>query len=190
MTLAYNTYDYWFNNPEILPCGGDQYKSAIVFEGLVKTLDIPSEGWCVQLGTYTGYTLQLMKQWFGTHRVCGIDKFNPTNDPSVLIQDINEIQFNLPIAYAENDVGTMYEAPQDRLVAFKWAISNLVPGGVLITTSNVANAAFGESVESICSAHRCTWTRLDVYDNQPWAQQLNKETVWNTISMMLVRKIT
>ena len=171
-------------------CGGDRYKSAIVFEGLVRTLDIPSTGWCMQLGTHSGYTLQLMKQHFGSSRTLGIDLYNPTNDPNIITQDITKIKTRFPLAYAENDIGIMYEAPQDRLAAMKWAISRLVPEGVLITTSNVANSAFGESVESICEAHMCTWTRLDEYDDQPWAKYLNTETPWNTISMMLVRKTT
>ena len=187
--LKYNTFEYWFNHPT-LKQGGDHYKSSIVFEGLVKSLDIPDTGYCVQLGVNTGYTLNLMKEHYGEYRTRGIDLFNINDDPCVFTLDINNIDFDIPIAYAENDIGTVHECPADRLAAFKWAIKNLVPGGVIITTSNVANEAFGEAVEDICDAHNCTWERLDDYNDQPWAQYMNEETIWNTISMMLVRKST
>ncbi len=185
--LTYNTFEYWFNHPT-LKQGGDHYKSSIVFEGLVTTLDIPNNGYCLQLGVNTGCTLNLMKQHFGEFRTRGIDMFNVNNDPYVFTLDINNIDFDIPIAYAENDIGTVHECPEDRLFAFKWAIKNLVPGGMLITTSNVANEVFGESVESICKSHNCTWKRLDEYDHMSWASYMNKETIWNTISMMLVTK--
>lgn len=187
--LMYNTYEYWFKHPT-LKQGGDHYKSSIVFEGLVKHLSVPGTGYCLQLGVNTGHTLKLMKEHFGEYRTRGIDMFNVNNDPYVFALDINDIDFDIPIAYAENDIGTVNESPGDRLAAFKWAIKNLVPGGMIITTSNVANELFGEKVEDICVQHNCTWQRLDEYDNQPWAQYMNEETIWNTISMMLVRKST
>ena len=61
--------------------GGKNYKSTIVFNGLVKKLKIPSIGFCVQMGVNTGYTFNLMKKHFGEHRTRGIDLFNINNDP-------------------------------------------------------------------------------------------------------------
>lgn len=187
--LMYNTYEYWFEHPT-LKQGGAHYKSSVVFEGLVKQLQIPTVGYCIQLGVNTGYTLGLMKDHFGVHRTRGIDLFNINNDPYVFALDINKINFDLPIAYAENDIGTVKESPSDRLAAFKWAIKNLVPGGMMITTSNVANEVFNERVEDICVEHNCIWERLDEYNDQAWARYMNEELIWNTISMMLVTKST
>jgi len=187
-SLKYNSFDYWFNNPKQKQ-GGDNYKSQIIFEGLIKNLPVPKNGFCIQLGVHTGYTLNLMKKHFGEYRTRGIDLYNVYNDPCVFTIDINQIKFNIPIAYAENDIGSIKECPNDRLTAFKWAIKNLIPNGLLITTSNVANDAFGESVEDICLRNNCTWQRLDEFNDKAWAKYMNYKTVWNTISMMLVKKI-
>lgn len=182
----YNTSAYWVDND--IQQGGHGYKSELVFNGLSKRLEIPSDGCCMQLGVHTGVTLQLMKEHFGSSRVCGLDIHNFTNDPCVMVCDIHDMTVAIPLAYAENDIGDAKIAPHDRLAAMKWAIKNLVPGGVLITTSEVANDMFGENVLDIVTDHNCTHERLDSYNHELWAQQLNANTVWNTISMMLVRK--
>ena len=184
--FAYNSYNYWFSSSEKL--GGEGYKSDLLFNGFSRYLDIPDEGWCVQIGVHTGHTLRQMKQHWGEHRVRGIDLYNPSKDASVIQCDVNDIDFDFPIAYAENDVGRVDRDPHSRLVAFKWAIRNLVPGGCLLTTSNVANHSFGESVEKICDEHNCTWERLDTYKECDWAQFIDQHTPWRVISMMLVTR--
>ena len=168
--------------------GGKNYKSTIVFNGLVKNLKIPSIGFCVQMGVNTGYTFNLMKKHFGEHRTRGIDLFNINNDPYVYELNINEIDFNIPIAYAENDIGNVNEDPVPRLNGMKWALKNLVPGGILITTSNVANNQLGIDVDILASEFDCKTKRLDNYNNKNWAKHLNEKTIWNTISLMMVTK--
>tara|TARA_B100000427_G_C15453054_1_gene570470 strand:- start:45 stop:605 length:561 start_codon:yes stop_codon:yes gene_type:complete len=182
-----DSYDYWFKLPNQ---GGKNYRSTIVFNGLVKKLKIPTTGFCVQIGVNTGYTFNLMKKYFGEHRTRGIDLFNVNNDPYVYDLNINEIDFNIPIAYAENDVGNVNEDPVPRLNGMKWALTNLVPGGVLITTSNVANKQLGIDVDRVVKSFNCNIYRLDNYNNEDWAKYLNERTIWNTISLMLVTKST
>lgn len=188
--LKYNTYDYWFHHPT-LKQGGSHYKSEMIFNGFVKnSLSIPSVGYCVQMGVNTGHTLNLMKSYFGAHRTRGIDLYNFNKDEYVFELDINTIDYNIPIAYAENDIGDVKISPKDRLAGFKWAIKNLVPNGVLITTSDVANDLFGEDVNEIVKKHNCHSVRLDEYNNEPWARYMNEESIWNTISLMMVKKYT
>lgn len=165
------------------------YKSEIIFENFVKSLDIPDVGYCVQIGIGTGHTLNLMKNFFGSTRTKGIDLYNFLNDPCVITQDIMTIDFDLPIAYAENDVGDINIDSAPRLYAYKWALKNLITGGKLITTSNVANKTFGVDVEQLARDHNCVTVRLDKFNNCSWAQTINTETKWNTVSMMLVTKI-
>jgi len=184
--MTFNTFDYWFNNTEVQ--GGADYKSRYIFDNLVKTLEIPTQGFCMQIGVHTGYTYNLMKEYFGANRVKGIDIFNYNNDPTVIECDVAQLDFKMPIAYAENDVGNVNIDPTPRLLAFKWAVANLVPNGKVITTSNVANEKFGERVEDICVEHGCTWQRLDAYNQTPWGKFINEKTKWNLISLMLVTK--
>lgn len=185
--LEFDSYEYWYEHPELFQ-GGSNYKSDLVWEGFAIHLTVPEHGYCIQIGVNTGVTFNKMKQKFGLHRTRGIDLYNYNNDSNVYELNINEIDFDIPIAYCENDVGIMAVQPQTRLNAMKWAIKNLVPGGKMLTTSNVANEAFGERVEDICEANGCTWERLDDYNDQPWARYINEETLWNTISLMLVTK--
>lgn len=184
--MTFNTFDYWFNNTEVQ--GGADYKSRYIFDNLVKTLEIPTQGFCLQIGVHTGYTYNLMKEYFGANRVKGIDIFNYNNDPTVIECDVAQLDFNIPIAYAENDVGNVNIDPIPRLHAFKWAVTNLVPNGKLITTSNVANDKFGERVEDICIEYGCTWQRLDAYNQTAWGKFINEKTKWNLIGLMLVTK--
>ena len=100
----------------------------------------------------------------------------------------DEIDFNIPIAYAENDIGNVNEDPVPRLNGMKWALKNLVPGGILITTSNVANNQLGIDVDILASEFDCKTKRLDNYNNKNWAKHLNEKTIWNTISLMMVTK--
>ena len=179
------SYKHWFESPNQ---GGKNYRSTIVFNGLVKKLKIPTTGFCIQIGVNTGYTFHLMKEHFGTHRTRGIDLFNVNNDSHVYELDINKIDFNTPIAYAENDVGNVNEDPMPRLNSMKWVLKNLISGGSLITTSNVANEQLGVDVEKIVSSFNCDIVRLDEYNNEDWAKYLNEKTIWNTISLMLVIK--
>jgi len=169
---------------------GKKYKSTYIFNGLIKTLDIPSKGFCLQMGVYTGYTFNLMKQHFGEHRTRGIDLFNVNNDPYVYELNINDIDFNIPIAYAENDIGNINHDHKPRLKAMKWAIKNLVPGGILLTTSDIANDIFELDLVSLAESYNCKTERLDNYNNEYWAKYINESTIWNTISLMLVTKYT
>ena len=181
------SYEYWFSTPNQ---GGEKHKSTYVFNGLIKTLDIPSNGFCVQLGVNTGYTFNLMKQHFGEYRTRGIDLFNVNDDSYVYELNINDIDFNIPIAYAENDIGELKYDPVPRLNAMKWALKNLIPNGILLTTSNVANKQFGEDVDELAKSFNCKTERLDNYNNEYWAKYFNESTIWNTISLMLVTKYT
>lgn len=185
-TIEYNSYDFWFNSNH--NGGGEFYKSRYIFEGLISKINIPTTGYCVQLGVHTGFTLNLMKKHFGKDRVIGIDLFNYNNDPCVYRIDINNIDFDLPLAYAENDVGWASIDPKTRYNAFLWSVKNLVSGGKLLTTSNVANDSFKRPVEDICIEHNCSWTRLDTFSQEPWARYIDEKTQWSTLTMMLVTK--
>ena len=176
--------EFWLND-----CKSRPYKSEIIFENFSKYLDIPNSGYCLQLGVGQGHTLNLMKDFFGTDRTRGIDLYNFSNDPCVIAQDISLIDFNLPIAFAENDIGNMNIDPAPRLQGYIWCLKNLVKGGKLITTSNVANSAFGVDVEELAEDYNCTTTRLDNFNNEEWARFINNKSEWNTVSLMLVTKL-
>mgnify|MGYP000859383798 FL=1 len=140
------------------------------------------------MGVHTGITLHHFKKFFGENRTIGIDMYNINNDECVITADINTFTDNIPIAFAENDIGDCKVDPHTRFAAFEWAIANLVPSGVLITTSNLANDVFPRAVEDVCVEHNCEWHSLSEYNHMPWAIDMNDNSIWNTASMMMVIK--
>jgi hypothetical protein len=180
----YYTEQYWQNaikdiNPRL-------YKSQIFFENIGRTWVLPP-GLKVQLGVVIGYTFDEMKRLWGEDQVLGIDLFNYRNDANVYCVDINKLVLSLPCAYIENDIGSSYypECKRDRWAATKWGIRNLVPNGIMITNHG---HIIGYPVEEYAEENNCTVIPMETFDDQPWADYLNRHTPYKTSGWCIIRK--
>jgi hypothetical protein len=178
----YYSYGHWKDE---LVSDYRKYKSFVFYENIAKPADLPP-GYIVQLGVCHGHTLQEMKQHWGSDRVLGIDIHNPSDDPNVWRIDIKRLQFKLPCAYIENDIGDSFSeyGKNDRWAAAQWGISCLIPGGIMITS---ADHMIGYPVREYAQAQGCDVIDMSQRDHEPWAQYLNT-TAWKTQGWYLIIK--
>lgn len=179
----YYSREYWEQSNHADPT---QYKSFIFFENIAKKANLP-RGIKVQLGVGYGYTLQKMKEHWGSDQVLGIDIHNLNNDASIFVGDIKEITVKFPCAYIENDIGNSASESGrlDRWAASKWSIDCLVPGGMFITS---ADHVIEFPVSDYALESNCSVTSMTEFDNELWAQYLNTTTPWKTQGYYIICK--
>ena len=52
------------------------------------------------------------------------------------------VSFDIPIAFAHNDVGSLSHTPEVKIHAHKWLTSNIVEGGYMMGNNNLNRAKF------------------------------------------------
>ena len=183
-----HTHDQYYNpNRWKEPLGSDpkKYKSYVFFENIAKTAELP-QGYFVQLGVGQGYTLQRMKEYWGQHRVIGIDLHNTNNDASVFCVDIKKLCLKFPCSYIENDIGSSISeyGKKDRWAATQWAIDCLISGGLLVTS---ADHKIGFPVKQYAQDNNCSVSEMSDRNHESWAKFLNS-TDWKTEGWYIIKK--
>jgi len=140
------TYDFWFNNSEFDE--HDQFGSGYYvndfYENIVYNLDIPEDGYIVVAGTHKAVSFDMLCEKYGRDRCIGLDLYNPSEHPCIKIKDCLELseEDNIPIAFAHNDVGSLFHTPEVKIHTHKWLTSNIVDGGYMMGNNNLNRAKF------------------------------------------------
>ena len=163
-----------------------KYKSFVFFENLACQLDI-KPGIKLQIGVGKGFTLKHMIARWGEDAV-GIDLLNESQSEQVIITDVSKIDTTLPLSWVENDVASTGTdiGRQLRWAGFVWALKNLKPGGIMISS---ADHMISQPATAMAVSMGCEVTPLTVYDHCDWAQYLNQQTPWKTSGYILVKKL-
>lgn len=137
----YQSYEYWFENQEQLSEVSnydENYYVYKIYKDLVPSLNIPSDGYIVVLGTHKCISFDLLCKIYGEDRCVGYDLFNPSNHSRVIIKDCMSLSDldNIPIAFCHNDLGNFPKTPGLKLHAQEWAAKNVVDGGVFLSRNN------------------------------------------------------
>ena len=175
-------------------CGYD-YKSLVYFENIIKKLKIPKKGKIVQLGSNYCVTLEKLCNFYGNKRCIAYDLINPLNHPNVIIRDCNDLGKDkkkdyYDIAYCDIDVSNLDTSPQLRIDSIKWASELIVKGGYILTNNTWAFKKHSNfDVEKFMIQKNFKIIQLDKYKNRNWAKTFNKNTMWNTKSAMLCKKL-
>lgn len=140
------SYDFWFNNSEFDTHDqfGKEYYVNKFYEDIIPTLDIPSNGYIVVMGTARAVSFDILCKKFGYDRCIGYDLYNPSNHPNIKIKDCNNLNHvdNIPIAFAHNDIGSIPHTPELKIHTQKWLIDNIIEGGYLLGNNNLNRAKF------------------------------------------------
>ena len=163
-----------------------QYKSFVFFENIGRRF-VPDSGIKIQLGVGWGYTLEAMNQLWGQDRVMGIDVVNRTTLPNVWCIDAEHLTTIIPATYIENDIGRTFTdaGKRARWHAAQWGERCLQPVGVMITSHD---RLLGYPMVAYAQDQGCQVQDLTQFDNEPWAQWLNKHTPWHTENWLLIRR--
>lgn len=132
--------DYFEGGIEMWSYYGYQYHVYLIVKHIISKLDIPKQGKIIQIGTALGTTVELLCFLYGDNRVIGYDLFNPLLHPNIhfLDTDIN-VPEDKEIAFLDIDVGSMSHARENRKSLLKWACSNMVNNGIILTNKALAN---------------------------------------------------
>ena len=94
------------------------------------------------------------------------------------------------IAYCDIDVSNLDTSPQLRIDSIKWASKLIVKGGYILTNNTWAFKKHSNfDVEKFMIQKNFKIIQLDKYKNRNWAKTFNENTIWNTKSAMLCKKL-
>ena len=130
-------------------------KSCIYHRSLWNYIDIPETGYCVQLGSGFGFSLQILSEHF-VGRTWGIDIWNPKNHPLIKEIDIRDLQ-DVEIAYVHCNIGNFNLTPNIRKIALEWSLRNLVSGGYCCTAGDheFVENYLGYTIKDIAEKYDC-----------------------------------
>ena len=126
---------------------GYDYCSYLVARHIHPLLDIPDNGYIVQIGSGLGLALERLCVIYGYERVIGYDWANPLNHPNVKIIDCNKLDDSYDIAFCEIDVAAAHTHPELRLQCLRWTMGNIVKGGKILFNNNFAAKHFKIDIE-------------------------------------------
>jgi hypothetical protein len=127
-----DSFNFWFTNSgKDFHNHGFQSKSCDLFKYIVPTLQLPTAGAIMQLGTNLGIGFDILYQQY-PYRAVGIDLWNPLDHPGILEQDMYDV-YDVPLAFCNVDMGDFRWTPKLRLYALDYAIRNAEPGSYIIT---------------------------------------------------------
>ena len=183
------SYKYWFENEfhKSWNNGDENYYVNRFYEDIILNLDIPKNGFIVVLGTYKCVSFEKLCNHFGPERCIGFDLHNPSNHPRVRIKNGIELgdADNIPIAFCHNDFGGFQHTPKLKIHGQKWALKNVVQGGVFLGNSNENSIGF--DIEGLMTEAGFKNTRLCNLDNTKFNLSNLPEYRYN--SYMISRKI-
>ena len=162
-----------------------QYKSCVYHRKLFNWIDVPAEGYIVQLGVGYGLSLEILASRFGD-RVIGFDIFNHGNHPLVEISDVRNLK-DMPIAYVHCNVGNFYNTQKLRKVGLEWCFRNLVSGGVCLTSggNDFVETQLGFTISSVADKYNC---KVEQMPNDPSFIEMTQQGRYNHNHECLVIK--
>ena len=111
------------------------YKFNIFCDEILPKYTIPIEGQVLQLGVAYGLGLEKLSALYGKDRTLGLDIENPLRHPLCEIYDCSKPLKDRDLAFVHIDPGSVYkpEFKEMRINLIKWATSNILKDGILIT---------------------------------------------------------
>tara|TARA_Y100000593_G_C4195918_1_gene279326 strand:+ start:260 stop:817 length:558 start_codon:yes stop_codon:yes gene_type:complete len=126
---------------------GYEYCSFLVSKYVLPRLNIPPNGYIVQVGCGLGLAIENLCSIYGPERVIGYDWLNPLGHPNIQIVDCNNLNKKIDLAFCEIDVAAAATHPELRLQCLEWAINNVVKGGKILFNNNFSSKYYHVDIE-------------------------------------------
>jgi hypothetical protein len=111
-----------------------------IVNDVIVNLDIPSEGYIVEYGSWRGSVINALTKLYGADRVFGFDISNFCNHPQVHSIDVRHLSgysyYRKPIALAWNDLSNWEGSPVGKQASFDHALNNMVDNAIYIEHKN------------------------------------------------------
>jgi len=107
----------------------------------VQNLNVPPNGYILELGVYKAKNFNLLCDWFGHERCLGLDIVNYNKHPNVIEKDVRDLtkKDDRPIALGWNDLSEWASSPASKMAGFKYLTRNIIVGGYYIDSAMIDN---------------------------------------------------